>query len=829
MISSINTPVRWYEDIFESERFSNDCDIERFELISDKTRLLPFQFRRPKSGYPISGWFLRKQCVNPTEELLDSRDSLFTYDTGFWALTRFTFVNGKLRARGGALGSNVSKAGIFTVSKYYDVTIVVNEFVKEVGSTFAVTYDIAGSGVVAITGTGTIKLKILATSTDFAIYSIGGTANDRILIESISIKEYVNFDTLIGDISLDTTLLSLINLDADYDLIQYCGDALPVQIPCGKYYIILTYGTTDIVYSELITVKDFIPSRSPYTMIEWKNSCDLGDIIYQPINGCSYTNRLYIDSELSKMEYPFKEEGEEDGNYKLNITFQKWEKTSNLMFPKCPEFIVDALTGIRLHDTVLVTKSIRKHQQEVLPAFEVEKVEYENTSVFVDCATNVELKLLLKDNVVDSTCCSNITLPECFECSYTVDDIDVLTGDIYFGTPTEELEYGLYQLVEGEYVLITTEDVVVCVTETGLKYINTGGEYWTEVPFIGNVNVLPGDIATIYTVYGYIYPNSYATISAQIYDAATGITTTVNYPYPYVQGNLSGGVQISSATFGVPIPTDGSVSFYLNNYTVNCEYGTSQLYNIFYPGLHTIVQDWYDAMNVRPEPAVTIAYDKFIKGLETDGILAEFDLLHVLCGHAADEQRLKPFISTAALNFTPVGTLNLDYNGVNGDGLTAYMNLRWRADMHGVKYLQNDASMGVYIYDNIQEDTYDLATKAASFTAGIRSRTMLDTTIGTLNNNSIVSAANTDSIGLFSIAFDGTTRTLYKNGVSLATQVSASTGVSNYRLYLGARNNDGVADGFTTRKYQMVFVGSKLIDHAALTSRFATLRTALGY
>jgi len=828
MISPINTAVRWYTDIFESDRFSSDCDIERFELISDKTRLLPFQFRRPKNPYPISRWFLRKYCVNTVEPLLEANDSLFTYNTGFWTKLKFGFLNGKIRTTGGASPSNLRKFGIFTVGKYYDITIVVNEFIKLPLSSFAVTHDIAGNGVVAITGTGTIKIKILATTADFSIDVVGGTSADSITIESVKINEYQVFDTGLGDIDLDLTLLSLINLNTTSDLIQYCGNSLPIQIPCGKYYMVITYDTSEIVYSELITVKDFIPSQSPFTIIEWTNSCDISDIIYQPINGCQFTNRMYIESELSKIEYPFKEEGEEDGNYKLNLTFQKWEKISHLIVAKCPEFIVDALTGIRLHDTISITKSLRKNQYEVLPSFEIESVEYENTSVFVDCATNVDLKLLLKDKVVDSTCCTNTAIPACYTCDYTVDDVDVLTDDIYYGTPPS-LDYGLYRLVEGDYIAITTLDVVVCITATGLKHINLGGEYWTEVPFIGVVNEAVVGPETVYTVSGYIYPNSYATISAQIYDASTSTYTTINYPTPYVQSNLSAGVEIGSSTFGVPIPTDGAVSFYVNNYSIGCEYGTSQLFNIFYPALHTVVQDWYDAMVVRPMTDTTIAFDKFIKGLETDGILAEFDLLHVLAGLDTTQQRVTPLISTSGNKFIVAGTPTFDNSGFNGGGWPSYLNLSWIASVDGVKFLQDDASMGAYINNDVQEDAYDLGSKSPGINSGFISRTLLDVFVGKLNNDIIVSAANTSSIGLFSIAFDGTTRTIYKDGVSVSTSVSASTGVSTFSQYLGARNNEGIADGQTARTYQLVFIGSKLIDHADLSARFATLKASLAF
>ena len=59
MISSIITPVRWYNTYQEQSRFEIDSDICEYELISDKTRLLPFQFKRPASGHLINKWFLR--------------------------------------------------------------------------------------------------------------------------------------------------------------------------------------------------------------------------------------------------------------------------------------------------------------------------------------------------------------------------------------------------------------------------------------------------------------------------------------------------------------------------------------------------------------------------------------------------------------------------------------------------------------------------------------------------------------------------------------------------------------------------------------------------
>jgi len=830
MNSSIITPVRIYTDIYESDRFSTACDICRFELISDKTRLLPFQFRRPKSPYLIDKWFLRNQCENPTQELLSNNDSLFTIDTGYWTKSHFAFVSGKVKGTGGS-ASNFRKLGILTIGKYYDITIVVNEFVKATASTFAVTYDIGGSGVTAITQTGTISFKILASTTDFTIDGSGGTSSDYITIESIKINEYKSFSTGIGDIELDKTLLSLVNINTEEDLIQYCGDNLPKQIPCGKYYMVISMLDNSVYYSELITVKDFIPSRSPYTLIEWTNTCDLSDVIYQEIDGCSFKNRMYIDSELLKPEYPFKEEGEEDGNYKINILFQKWEKKQSLLVAKCPEFIVDALTAMRLHDTITITKSLRKQQLQVLAPIDVESIEYVNASVFSDCATNVELVLLLKDKVVDAACCTNTALSTCFECTYTVDDIDVLTGNYYFGTPTEELDFGLYELVGEAYVLIANENDVVCVTETGLKYINLNAEYWTAVPFIQNV--VDTDLGSgnhSYVITGYIYPDSYARIRVVIYDADLTTTTTINYTEIYEQADLTTGVTILSSTFGgVDVPVNGSVSFFIENFTLTCTYGYSQAFDTFYPDLHAVVIAWRNTLIIKPSVQTILAFNVFIEGLEADGILSEFDLLHVIAGLDTTEQRLTPLITSSSNDFQTSGTFTFNSSGFKGNGADGFIDLAWSAATNGVKYLQDDASMGVYINDNVQEDTYDIGTKDGTVNAGIRSRTLLNTAIATLNNDVIVNTPSPSSVGMFSVSFDGTTRIIYKNGVSANTSVSASTGLSNYVQYLGARNNEGTSDGFTTRTYQMIFIGSASIDQTFLYNRFNTLKAALGF
>lgn len=499
-----------YNDFYESDRYSIDCDIDRYKLISDKTRLLPFQFKRPKSGYVIDRWFLRKECQLPFTPMLNANDSSFTIDTGYWTKSNIIFLNGKLKASGASC--SLQKLLFFTPGKSYEIKIVVSEI--KITTTFTgslnsnVTTNIISFSTV---GTHTTIYNAAVGDTDFLLNLAFGTGTDHAIIDYIQIREINSFNTLIGDIDLPTDLLKLYNINSDFDIIQYCGDVFPFQIPCGKYYMIIVSENNDLYYSELITIEDFIPSQSPYTILEWKNSCDLGDVIFQDFMDCAYFNRLYIEGELSTPEYPFKEEFEEDGNHTLNVTFQKWEKKSTLTVAKCPEFLVDSLSGMRLHDTVTIQRSLRKKQIETLPAFEIQKNEFELAPIFNECATNVILKFLLKDKVIDSTCCNNSEIPVCYECNYEVNGLDNLTGDLYFGNLLGE-DFNLFR-----------------ITTLGSKPI---AGFSTGTPLAGFQYLMSGDQTLNYPVGSFIYISGtilsgnigFHEVSAVTYDIGTDTT-----------------------------------------------------------------------------------------------------------------------------------------------------------------------------------------------------------------------------------------------------------------------------------------------------------------
>jgi hypothetical protein len=576
--SSIISPVRWYSDYNEQDRFSNNCDICDFELITDKTRLLPFQLRRDASPLLISKWFLRRACNEPYSDILNTNDSLFTLDSGYWTKENFTIANGKAKSTitipspGGAL----RKTGCLTTGKTYKVKLVINEISG--GIVYFVTNETLNTNLHSYTSVGTYEITFTAIGTDDGVYiTFNGAAGNTVTIESVNIYKFNIFSAIDGDIDLPLGSLNLFSIGSQ-DVIQYCGGAFNFQIPCNKYYLILEEGS-NVYYSEVITVKDFIPSQSPYILLEWKNNCDLSDIIYSN-ESCDYWNRLYIDGVITKPEYPIKEEGETDGNERLNITFQKWEKKQSLIIEKAPEFLVDSLTAIQLHDTIKFTNSLRIKQITVSESIEIEKIESSEISyIFNDCAANVGLKMILKDKIIDSTCCTNTPIITCYTCDYTVSDFEVEDGIYFFGVYLGE--FGFYILEEEEWVLHDEEGIIICVTAEDKKYYSNGlGQYYA-LPQILSVNTEP----TGFRLFGFNHPGlgNFAQIYI-VFDDTSMLNITL-LPTYYTSLELEAGIFIPYTSInglGGLVPAGSIISFYLNPKQLNCTYDQSDPITLFY-------------------------------------------------------------------------------------------------------------------------------------------------------------------------------------------------------------------------------------------------------
>lgn len=413
MISSIITPFRWYDKFYQQNRYDVECkSVCEFKLVTDQKHLLPFQFRRANSPDTITQWLLRKCCNPPEAILLDDMEQKFRKNwsnpDGAWepdecggmkAVTNVGWANAKICYE---LSENTTYTIKFNIAKFQNGLQAPGLF----GLNFYVTGSLHSTyqdtGYQSITFTTPPFVGITTICFEF----VNNISSSAVTLDFVQITQA--FALAGDDVALDTSLLSLKQYSG-FDLITYCGNAFATNITPGCYYSIIQDAGGNLYFSEVITVDDFIPEKSPHFKLEWYNSCDLTDIVYTSSAGCTFKNILYLpDAVLTRPEYPFKEEGEEDGNQSFKATFQKWEKIVSLIGYKLPEYIVDALTGMKLHDTIKYYYPARQKQLVLDSAVEIKSLEYEVQYVVNDCFANVELKMLLNDKYVDETCCHNL-------------------------------------------------------------------------------------------------------------------------------------------------------------------------------------------------------------------------------------------------------------------------------------------------------------------------------------------------------------------------------------------------------------------------------------
>jgi hypothetical protein len=174
-------------------------------------------------------------------------------------------------------------------------------------------------------------------------------------------------------------------------------------------------------------------------------------------------------------------------------------------------------------------------------------------------------------------------------------------------------------------------------------------------------------------------------------------------------------------------------------------------------------------------------------------------------------------------NISWAGGVGSNLSGVTGNDINGFGNTNYNENSHAQL---NNLHIGVYCLTNFDEQGYDMG--AVSTGVGNDSKTLLglrDTnsvfgSVGISNLTAVPNVyANTDSTGHYIISRTGSTSTtLFKNGSSVATDATVSTGekgTQNY--YILARNNAGTADLYTKRQLTFVHLGKGLTTTLTLS------------
>lgn len=587
ILSSLITPFRIYSEYHDLDKFKKDCDnFCEYELITDKTRLLPFQFHRESSNFPLTKIWMRPVCKDFLTQINTENESKFI-DASSWNTTGTNYISQTLAKFVTPLTPGTAQ-GIYstynlTVGKKYRIKIVTLEKKLTPGQLINISVENGlFNSIYNVSSLGTHTFEFVASDALIGIGSNVSGANDYVHVKEFAIYEINDYSAVNNnDYILPENIVEIENIGEE-DIISYCGSSFNSSLPCGKYYLIMksltNAGNEIFFFSEVITIKNFVPSQSPYVLLEWNNTCDLQNVKYTGLD-CNYINRLYIDGPITKPEYPFDEEGTENGNKEFLPSFQKWEKEEFIIVPKAPEFLVDSLTCVRLHDKIKYYKPLRKKQIQVneVDAVNIESLEYDVEYIFQDCAANVQLKILLEDRLIDTTCCSSIPVIEKVCCNYTVFNTGVYDMDVGFALDFNEdvLEFYKYNYDLDVWELMEDHplNMIICLSETGKQYYWDGEEFVLVPAIVNLVNTGPG-----FKVFGNIHPNTVCKIHVN-YQGVDYVVPGAYSPPELFAGALALYVDVPM------VPAVGQTMYVkIFSYNAYCNYGFSNTMSITFGG-----------------------------------------------------------------------------------------------------------------------------------------------------------------------------------------------------------------------------------------------------
>jgi len=149
----------------------------------------------------------------------------------------------------------------------------------------------------------------------------------------------------------DEPVLQLINtgwtLEDSEAVVPGLNDITLTSTWAGAAYIILYNNATNVnmSISEVLVIREF---SDEYFIINFSNTCDIGDILYQ----ADLVQTVYLESEPMEIAFPTELQGQNNGEGKFVRTFTRQVKKYTARLLPLPDYMVDVFNRMRLHDTV---------------------------------------------------------------------------------------------------------------------------------------------------------------------------------------------------------------------------------------------------------------------------------------------------------------------------------------------------------------------------------------------------------------------------------------------------------------------------------------------
>lgn len=200
-------------------------------------------------------------------------------------------------------------------------------------------------------------------------------------------------------------------------------------------------------------------------------------------------------------------------------------------------------------------------------------------------------------------------------------------------------------------------------------------------------------------------------------------------------------------------------------------------------------QTVYDSFTTKPSNAIAEQQNLRVQTQVDAGTWAKKDIDYVFGAHTNDN-------GEALTNWFNPGTFDavlinapafVAFEGFTGDGATTNINTTWTPSTDGINYVQDSASVGVYVRNDASStnvvgcESGGVWVNIAPDSAGMASTRVNSATAG--------SVAVADSLGMYITSrLDSTDTDLYKNKVKIKDDSTASTGVPPVEMYFLGTN-----------------------------------------
>lgn len=197
-----------------------------------------------------------------------------------------------------------------------------------------------------------------------------------------------------------------------------------------------TYACDAYFYLENITpitwsaeILSFRTWSEKYLQFIFSNGCNIGNLLYED----DFIQTLFLESEPMESAFPYTEKGQENGDGRFIPTFRRQDKTYLIETLLLPDFMIDVLHRLKMHNTILLVDN-----EGVI--WEVKNIDVDHDWQFEDkYYALARITVDLGEEAVITGCCPSVSIvipgvPEGYpggEPEGEVDCYDTLDDSVY--------------------------------------------------------------------------------------------------------------------------------------------------------------------------------------------------------------------------------------------------------------------------------------------------------------------------------------------------------------------------------------------------------------